>query len=283
MKNLAFYRCLKKPHKEVNDAHDSKMHVNESTLKCELFSNETTKARVLDVLGFFREMTAAQVEAASTIMPHIQVLHLSTMRSILHIQTIMKMKFQCILYFLPCQGPLKIISSALQEELKLLAHYFGKSIFQTIVLVATLDEVTYDNIPEGIDVKFSLDKLEDSRSTFQEVLKKFLPVDTPNPLIIFISLRETCESILNKVKQAEVDLDGLELELTASICARCNMSFGERDGERVAIVECPNWSQRMMHDVDWSEAMPPCRSTQIQSRTEDYRGHCTCCACCCTP
>ena len=262
MKNLAFYRSLENSHIEVNESHEGDMRVNERTLKCELFSNETTRLRVLDVPGFFGAMTAEQVQAATpdgfsprstSLVLDTHSTHLHVMRSILHIQTVMKMRFRRILYFLPCRGPLKVISAALQQELQLLVHYFGKSIFQTIVLVATLD---FDCMPERVDVKFPQAKLDSSRRTFQQALQIFLPEDTPNPPIIFISLRDTCEVILEKVQQTEVALDGLQLELTPSICARCNMTIGERSGERVAVIKCPDWSQRMMPDVDWDQAMP---------------------------
>ena len=139
-----------------------------------------------------------------------------------------------------------------------MVHYFGRSIFQAIVLVVTLDQITYEYVPEGVDVKFPQSKLDTSRRTFQEALRYFLPEDTPNPPIIFISLRESCESILEKVQQTEVALDGLQLELTPSICARCNVTIGERRGERVAFIKSPDWSQsiRTANSVDWGHAMP---------------------------
>ena len=263
LKNLAFYRSLEAPHIEVNQAHEGEMYVTERTLKCELFTNETTKVRVLDVPGFFGAQTAEQVEAATphgfspsstTLLLDTHSTHLRVMRSILHIQTVMKMRFQRILYFLPCRGPLKIVSAALQQELQLLVHYFGKSIFQTIVLVATLDQITYEYVPEGVALNFPQDKLDLSRRMFVEALQAFLPEDTPNPPIIFISLRETCESILQKAQQTEVVLDdGLQLALTSSICARCNVTIGERSGERVAVIKSPDWSRRITN-VDWDQA-----------------------------
>ena len=116
IKNLAFYRCLENPHIEVNNSHQGiGMLVNERTLKCELFSNETTGLRVLDVPGFFGAMTAEQVQAATpdsfsrrstSLVLDTHSTHLRIMRSILHIQTVMKMRFRRISLLSPMPGPL---------------------------------------------------------------------------------------------------------------------------------------------------------------------------------
>ncbi|XP_064390322.1 uncharacterized protein LOC135338197 [Halichondria panicea] len=266
MKNLAFYRILQDPHLEVNAAHDNNMRVTERTLKCELFSNEKTKVRVLDVPGFFGAMTAEQFQAnvpegrspttTTSIMEDTHATHIRSMRRILHTQTIMKMKFNRILYFLPCRGPLSIISAALQQELQLLVYYFGRHIFDTIVLVATLDGVTYNIVPEGIDVIFPVERLESSRRRFHEALKIFIPEDTPNPPIIFISLRETCESILEKVKATQVIQEGLQLELNPTLCSRCGVTIGEKNGERLVAVKRYGWLKNVSGGFDWSDAIP---------------------------
>ena len=104
-----------------------------------------------------------------------------------------------------------------------------------------------------------------SRSTFREVLKSFIPdqpsnVDepkidqpkpegTPNPPIIFISLRDTCELILEKIQEAEVDGDdGLQLQLSSTVCARCSITIGERKRERIAATHDKDWSQSILYD-----------------------------------
>ncbi len=266
MKNLAFYRVLQDPHLEVNASHNNDMSVTERTLKCELFSNEKTNVRVLDVPGFFGAMTAEHFQAnapaacspitTTSVMEDTHATHIRSMRSILHTQTIMKMKFNRILYFLPCRGPLSVTSSALQQELQLLVYYFGRDIFDTIVLVATLDGVTYDIFPEGIDVTFPEERLDSSRRWFHEALKIFFPEDTPNPPIIFISLQETCESILEKVKATQVIQEGLQLKLRSTICSRCGVTIGDKNGERVAAVKRYGWLKNVSGGFDWSDAIP---------------------------
>ena len=268
LKNLAFYRVLDNPHKEVNQSHAGKMLVNERTRSCELLSNETTRVRVLDIPGFLCAVRDAN-QQVSGITSKAMATHLGTMRSILQIQAAMAMKFKRILYFLPCRDTLQILNAALQEELKIMEYYFGRSIFKKMVLVATLGPATYKVVSEKIPLEFPIEELEISRSTFHEALKSLIPeskadqplkddqqrlnqpkpAGTPNPSIIFISLRDTCESILNKVQEAEVNgEEGLQLQLSSTVCSRCPMTIGERKRERVAVTRKKDWSQAILYE-----------------------------------
>ena len=247
LKNLAFYRVLDDPHKEVNQSHAGEMLVNERTRSCELLSNETTRVRVLDVPGFFSEVRDA-CQQDSDITSKARATYLGTMRNILQIQAAMAMKFKLILYFLPCRDTLEVSNATLQEELKIMKDYFGRSLFKKMVLVATLGPATYKLVSETILLEFSIEELEKSRSRFHEALKSFIPESkadqplkddqqklnqpkpegTPNPPIIFVSMRDTCESILEKIQEAEVDGDdGLHLQLSSTVCARCSITIGE--------------------------------------------------------
>ena len=248
LKNLAFYRVLDDPHKLVNKFHESEMHVSTKTDSCELFSNDSTKVRVLDVPGFFGAIKGAN-QYSHNITLSAKETHLGTMRNILQIQAAMVMKLKRILYFLPCRDALQIANATLQEELQLMCYYFGKSIFEAMVLVATLGPITYGVVPEAFPVEVPGNELERSRNTFQEALKSFLPVDTPKPPIIFISLRESCESILQKVQEAEVaNSDGLQLQLNSTVCSRCSMTFGERSGMKVACTSGEKWSEPILYE-----------------------------------
>ena len=251
VKNLIFHRSLSDPHKRVNEAYaqayDSEKN-EERTLTCELLSNETSMVRVLDVPGFF-----GKVENPNRDTHDINVLtknaHLGTTRNILRIQAAMAMRFKRILYFLPCRDTLQINNSALQQELQLMCYYFGRSIFEVMVLVATFGPSVYELFPEGTPVQMSDRQLDRSRAVFQEALTSFLPENTPNPPIIFISLRETCESILERVKKAEILRDdGLQLQLNSTVCARCSMTIGEKDGRRVACTSEDKWSESILYE-----------------------------------
>ena len=238
LKTLAFYRTLENPHLEVNTAHESDMHINDRTHKCELFSNETTKVRVLDVPGFFGALTSEQIQRvqSNSIALKATASHLGTMRSILQIQTAMSIKFERILYFLPCRDTLQFSNAGLEQELELMYTYFGKAIFETMIIVTTIGSATYEMIPKDYPIEFPKQQLETSRTTFKDALAKFLPIDTPCPPIIFISLYDTGESILKKIKETEVAQGSLQLQLSSSICALCSSTIGERDGEKVACI-----------------------------------------------
>ncbi|XP_064390321.1 uncharacterized protein LOC135338196 [Halichondria panicea] len=254
MKKLASYRTLidHPAHLSINEA---RKEVNERTLKSELFSNETTKVRVLDVRGFFSPVSNVQIRTSSPNCQHpstaralnIDSSHLGTMRNILHIQAAMSMKFARVLYFLPSRDTLEDSSADLQPELELMFYYFGRAIFDTMVIVATLGPVSYKMFKHA-EVTFPDDELERSQVAFQAALKKFIPVDTPNPPIIFVSLNESCESILEKVKQTEVAYDSLRLQLKSTVCARCSVTIGEQKGERVATTSCSDWSQSIIYE-----------------------------------
>ena len=248
IKGLAFHRVLKDPHQQVNADHESGNHSTERTLKCELLSNETTKVRVLDVPGFFGEVRNPDRDSHNITL-NAKETHLGTMRNILQIQAAMAMKFKRILYFLPCRDTLQTSNAALQEELQLMCYYFGRSIFEVMVLVATLGPTFYRIIPETSPVDMPYEELERSRAVFREALRSFLPVDTPDPSIIFVSLRESCESILQKVQEAEVaNNDGLQLRLNSTVCSRCSMTIGERKGMRVACTSGGKWSESILYE-----------------------------------
>ena len=256
MKNLAFYRTLIDPpaHLSVNEARRT-MKVNERTPKSELFSNETTKVRVLDVRGFFSSVPNVQIRTSSPNCQYpstaravnIDSSHLGTMRNILHMQAAMSMKFARVLYFLPSRDTLEDSSADLELELELMFHYFGRAIFDTMVIVATLGPVSYRMFKDA-EVKFPEDELKKSQKSFQAALERFIPAYTPKPPIIFVSLNESCESILEKVQQTEVAYDSLQLQLKSTVCARCSVTIGEQKEERVAITSGPDWSQSIIYE-----------------------------------
>ena len=70
------------------------------------------------------------------------------MREILRIQAIMRMKFQQIIYFISERGQLEKSHKVLLMELEHMVHYFGKSIFECMVLIATVNPDVYQYIPE---------------------------------------------------------------------------------------------------------------------------------------
>ena len=107
-----------------------------------------------------------------------------------------------------------------------MVHYFGKSIFECMVLVATVNPDIYQYIPKNI-VPFSGDAEMTTRINFQEALTQLLPQDEHFPgdklPIIFISLHDSCEAIMAKIKDATVLRSELRLAFDHRTCVRCGL------------------------------------------------------------
>ena len=243
LKFLTYCRSKDKPHEEVNKRRSASSDVFKPTADCEVLSNETSKVRIMDVPGFFDGASILSKkkddpEGAKTLSPteHLDINNLDIMRKIIHIQTALAMKFNRILYFLPVRGPLERISAHLKLELKWMAHYFGTAIFKSMVLVATA-QARLSKMPIQDEEKFPEEDAKMTKELFCRALKEVLTSTSenllPNPPLIFISLTNTCEEILAKVKGATVQQEGLHLQIDPNTCAECGVKIGVVKGQRV--------------------------------------------------
>ena len=236
LKNLVMFRGLENPHQEVNDFY---MKESEQTTKSQLISNETTMVRILDVPGFFGKNCDRLPQTASN---SVTAKGLAIMREVLRIQAAMRMNFKRILYFIPERGPLERCHEILRMELEQMVHYFGKSIFDCMVLIATVNPDVYQYLQPGV-TPFSNDAEMKTRKKFQEALSLVLPhgeqLPDLKPPIVFISMNDTCEDIYAKIESAPVIFDGVRLEFSHQTCARCGIKakfLGE--GEKEVKVAC---------------------------------------------
>ena len=214
LKNLTFFRSLDKPHEHVNLLYNKRAKM--ATSRPQLISNETTKVRVLDVPEFFKKETGQSV-----------------MHEILQIQSTMRMKFRRIVYFIPERGPLERSHAVLLKELEQMVHYFGKSIFECMVLVATVNPDVYQYLPSDV-VPFSEAAKELTRMNFQAALAKVLPdggtFPADKPTIVFLSMNDPCEEVIKKIADAPVICDELKFAFDHRVCIRC--------GLKVKILQC---------------------------------------------
>lgn len=244
VKCLVYFRNKDDPHKKVNDARDSKMKIFTTTKECEVLSNETSKVRVMDVPGFF-DATSLRLKGRKpdSLINSLQINNLDIMRRIVRIQTTLGMKFHRILYFLPSRGPLERANAHLKLELEWMKHYFGKHIFQCMVLVATVPSYISEDEDYPEHKKFPEKVVKATKAIFREALEEvFLSTcnddapsdnDVPDPPLIFISLTDSCEKILEKVKGA-YDADvRLNLEFDPKTCAHCGVKISMVKGQRV--------------------------------------------------
>ena len=196
---------------------------NRNTDRAQLISNDVTNIRVLDVPGFFGD-TAYDRPTGDTPTDVVRS-GLATMRQVLRVQEAMKLNFKRIIYFIPERGPLVRPHKALQMELEQMVHFFGVSIFDCMVLVATVNPDVYQYLPPGI-VPFSHDAKEKTRANFNATLRRVLPnnqLPEDKPPLIFLSKCDSCEVIMRKVRDAPVIHDGLRLQFDNQTCARCGM------------------------------------------------------------
>ena len=194
LKNMIFCRSIEPRHVEINKIHEKS---SPATNKCELLSNEATRLRILDVPGFFgndagkgtnRSHPGQSLSPTLTSAQSIAYTDLGIMRNILQIQSAMCMKFKRIVYFLPEKGPLVRPSGDLQLQLNTMIHYFGESIFDCMVLAATVSASSYKKFREDA-VIFDEDDFQNTEKYFQEALGQILPnrERLPKPPIIFVS------------------------------------------------------------------------------------------------
>ena len=223
LKNLVMFRGLENPHKEVNSFYNSPDV--QATVKSQLISNESSNVRVLDVPGFFGEAESGNGTLDNS-AERVKAKGLAIMREVLRIQATMHMNFRRIVYFLPDRGPLARSHKVLEIEMELMVHYFGKSIFDCMVMIATVNPDVYQFIPPDV-VPFSSDAERKTRMKFQETLARVLSQDErppdDKPPIVFISMNDSCEDIYWKIKHAPVIVDEVRLAFDCSTCSRCGI------------------------------------------------------------
>ena len=235
LKNLVMFRGLESPHREVNNFYSSSDSL--ATAKSQLISNETSKVRVLDVPGFFGEADSSSASLGKA-PERVKAKGLAIMREVLRIQAMMHMNFRRIIYFVPERGPLERAHDVLRIELELMVHYFGKAIFDCMVLVATVNPDVYKYISPDV-VPFSGDAEKKTRIKFQETLSGVLAQDErppeDKPPIIFISMNDSCEDIYWKVKHASVIVDEVRLAFDYSTCSQCGIKAKSLQGRQTKV------------------------------------------------
>ena len=233
--------------KERNEANMSKESI---TKDCQLLSNDQNKIRVLDVPSF----------ANSNAVTHqgVYKANLALFKSILHIQVDKNMPFDRVAYFLPTRGPLETVDGTLQEEIKVMYHYYGAAIFERMVLVAT-------NHPQRQENGFTDEDKYETRRTFQRAYEltteNTLPTTiTSNngPPIIYIALEDEGATIDRKLREAHVNSSGLNCEFVDKVCTKCTltMRFLEPGDDDRDLVGVRNSSERTLNDYSDSKCHP---------------------------
>ena len=126
-----------------------------------------------------------------------------------------------VLYFLPCRGPLERADGVLQEEIQVMHHFFGKAIFDCMVLVATLYERK-----QGLG--FDDEDKEQTRNTIEKALTKALRNDRPTcPPVLYIGFNDDGADIQHSIESAHVvSNEVLTMDrLVEGTCSRCSAKY----------------------------------------------------------
>ncbi len=217
---------------QADDPEVTHKQVFSVTDECKIMSNEETNIRVLDVPGFSDSGALQRVigKKISVYDGNLQII-----RWVVREQFQSQLKVRRIVYFLPVRGPLEKADGTMQEELKVLYYYFGKKVFDCMVVAAT-------NSPKKKfqELGFDDDDHEETRKIFHLALHTAIDEeDITSPPVIYISLNDSPEETLSKIKNAPV-LGGniVPLNFKEDICALCSVKIHRNEkNEKISIID----------------------------------------------
>ena len=201
--------------------------VESTGVVCELISNDASNPpiRILDTPGFqVSDQPARQA-------------NLGIMRQIFRIQAQHNLVFKRVLYFLPVRGPLERADPVVQEEIEVMKAFFGYSIFEVMIVVATVHQ-------RYASFGFSEEDMQLTQKALWRTFDKAFRDDcgkvilaTPKPPLLYIAPDDSGDKIFGNVKSAMVqNPDGMKLAFQKETCARCALSICNVQGEKVCFI-----------------------------------------------
>ena len=188
-----------------------------------VFRGETTEAKAVEVVdtpGFAGSNTDDRLGVYRA--------NLAMFRDLIRKKINDQLQIHRVLYFLPCRGPLECADAILQEEIRVMHHFFGNAIFDRMVLVATLHQRKQ---LQGFDEQDE----EDTKRIFEKALMLASTVgDLPQcPPIIFIELNCSGKELLKQIESAQVaSNEGLILnQFVQGCCSRCAAKYLCHEGD----------------------------------------------------
>ena len=167
--------------------------IDSITQSCQLVANENTKMRVLDTPGFSPSYTFSV--ALTIFEANEQIVH-----CIMHelLDPNKKMSVKRLLYFLPYRGFIEKVYSELIEELKVMYNYFGRTLFNNMVVIATLNR-KHQSIP------FTEEDFDEMQTRLLIAIKEATDGQFSQCLpIVYIALDDSCDEVLHKIQTARV-------------------------------------------------------------------------------
>ena len=130
------------------------------TKEYKVLSNERSKNRVLDTPGF--------ADSETTIKYGVLRSNLQIFRWILRVQREHDLRFQRVLYFYPTRGPPERADGTLQEEIRAMYDYFGRRLFDIMVIIVT------NNKRKKYQIEFDDDEIEKFKETFIKAFENII-------------------------------------------------------------------------------------------------------------
>ena len=197
--------------------------ITATTITCDLLSDESgeldgTRFRVLDVEGFASTNRGESCKQAN----------LSILRRVMKIKHALKLRFSRVLYFLPVRGRLQKADYNIFEELHALNYFFGKSIFDSMIVVCTEDAM-------NDVITWPPPKMEHTKEAFSRVLHDVISQgrqpEYPDPPIVFLPHSATPDEVRKLIISTTVKCKLLDLKFRVGVCHRCALEFIHRKEE----------------------------------------------------
>ena len=208
-----------------------------TTTECELLSNDDAKLRILDIPGFQSSdyKHQSEEERNTTVTPYRA--NLGIMRQIVRIQARFGLVFKCALYFLPVRGTLERADAVIQEEIKVIRHFFGDTIFEIMVVIATLPK--RQSKKKGFYEEDIAETEQTLRRAFELAFERQEEGPAlPEPPVHYISLEDSGAEILQKITSIQLrNSRGLQLVFQKNTCVRCAVKVSSIHGRKVCFFD----------------------------------------------
>lgn len=193
------------------------------TNNCKVLSNSQSRIRVFDTVGFAGSGTWG-----------VYLSNLRVMRQILGVSRDLGLTYHRVLYFLPVRLYLRKADGYLQEEIEVMWHFFGETIFRNMVLVFTVD----DEFMITAEVVVNEEKVQRVfRVALERVVRRYdreanVP---PCPPVIYIPSEADSAEVIEIVQNVQVHgQNSVSLSFRKETCAKCASTIYYRREEVAA-------------------------------------------------
>ena len=180
-----------------------------TTKNCEIVTNKALGVSVLDVQGFADSQACSEDGVFRG--------NLEIIRSMIHAQASHKEGFDRVLYFLPQRYTPEKADGNIQEELKVMHHFFGDEFFNSMVIVIT--KSSRDR--QEFDLKE--DDIEHTKNVFMYSYELATKCKLSTcPPVLYISKDDQGAEVRKKINSADtISKAQLKLSILQDTCINC--------------------------------------------------------------